>query len=75
MFTLQHRLADYNIRNSINNVNIPRWQKALCRRTSFYLGPLQWNSLTQNFKTIGNIDSFKKKCKSLLLQQQNANER
>ena len=69
-FTLSQRLYHYNIRNTINTVSIPRWRKELCRRSACYQGPSHWNALDQDFRIINNINTFKKKCKFILLSQQ-----
>ena len=70
VFTLTQRIANYNLRNTINNVNIPDWRKSVCRMSPIYLGPLKWNLLEQNVKLIQDINSFKRKCKLKMLEEQ-----
>ena len=71
IFTMAERLGHYNLRNITYDVTIPRWRKEICRRTSFYQGPHRWNELHMNLKGLNNVATFKRKCKDLLLQQQN----
>ena len=70
VFTLSQPRAHYNLRNILNNVNIPIWRKTLCRMSPVYLGPVIWNEMDQNFKSINTISAFKRNCKSLLLENQ-----
>ena len=70
VFTLSRPRAHYNLRNTINNIDIPRWRKSLCRMSASYIGPLKWNGMDQNFKLLNNIVSFKRRCKLMLLEQQ-----
>lgn len=58
----------YNTRRAVGNyLNIPRVNLELCRNSVLYRGPLLYNALPDDIKTVNNVNSFKYNLKKYLL--------
>ena len=59
LFSERH--TDYDMRDSLRKLNLPKPCTDYLKRSFGYSGALLWNSLPENIRTIRSIRQFKKK--------------
>ena len=55
------RHTDYDMRDSLRKLNLPKPRTGYLKRSFGYSGALLWNSLPENIRAIRSIGQFKKK--------------
>ncbi len=60
------RYTDYDMRDSLRKLNLPKPRTDYLKRSFGYSGALLWNSLPENITAIRSIKEFKKKIKHAL---------
>ena len=71
MFTLVSEISERNTRTYPSNIWIPTGHVSAIHRKSFkFYIPKIWNSLPENIKNSNTIQTFKKKVKNALLQEE-----
>ena len=55
------RHTDYDMRDSLHKLNLPKPRTDYLKRSFGYNGALLWNSLPENITAIRSIGQFKKK--------------
>ena len=59
LFSERH--TDYDMRDSLRKLNLPKPRTDYLKRSFGYSGALLWNSLPENIRAIRSIGQFKKK--------------
>ena len=59
LFSERH--TDYDMRDSLRKLNLPKPRTDYLKRSFGYSGALLWNSLPENIRAIRSIREFKKK--------------
>ena len=58
--SLSERHTDYDLRDSIRKLNLPKPRIDYLKRSFGYSGASLWNSLPENIRAIASIGQFKK---------------
>ena len=58
LYSVRH--TDYDLRDSLRKLNLPKPRTDYLKRSFGYSGALLWNSLSENIRAIRSICQFKK---------------